>query len=417
MSNETMLDETVLDETTRDERVLDGLALSEQTLAFGEQVCDALLSVDALYRQESGDEDGLVVLNMAQSPRHFSPYPTYADAAAAWQTLRQQAASLPELDRRCYYMQLCESTLAFIEWREHGLPFQEQLSRFLHVPAAPASDGQLDELRGQLRSLLTTMGYSGDLATQCAAWEARNRVPADEIPGVLEALLDEAWDRTEELFSIPAPKSDGMRVTGVSGVAFNARCNYLERQVELNTDPILTRPGLKHLAIHEACPGHYVQFKLRESWYRAGTAPADNLLSVVNTASSSPFEGIADNGMAMLNWYEDENDRIQMLMNRYRAGIGTVAAWKLHAEEESTESVTHWLRANALSGGEGWAANRMRFISAPSRAVLIWSYWWGEPVVTAVWEHVPATRRVEFIRYLYGRMHSLATVKMFQWFM
>ena len=69
--------------------------------------------------------------------------------------------------------------------------------------------------------------------------------------------------------------------------------------------------------------------------------------------------------------------------------------------------------ASKTTGGEGWAANRMRFIAAPARAVLIWSYWWGEPVVTGVWEQVPTARRREFIRYLYGRMHSLATVQMF----
>ncbi len=387
--------------------------LSDATLAYGERVCDALLGVDNLYRAESGDGDGLVVLNMAQTPRQAASYPTYLDAEQAWQTLRDDASALPEADRRRYYDQLCESTLAFIEWRDRGLPFQEQLTRFLHVPAAPASDAELDTLRSGIRQLLNSMGYSGDLVAQCTAWEAKNRVPADEVPGVLDQLLDEAWDRTAALMEIPAPKSDGMRVTGVSGVAFNARCNYLERKVELNTDPILTRPGLKHLAIHEACPGHYVQFKLRETLYREGTAPADNLLSVVNTASSSPFEGIADNGMAMLDWIESDDDRVSMSMTRYRAGIGTVAAWKLHAEGQSVESVTEWLRANTLSGGEGWAANRMRFIAAPARAVLIWSYWWGEPVVTGVWETVPTARRAEFIRYLYGRMHSLATVQMF----
>ena len=30
------------------------------------------------------------------------------------------------------------------------------------------------------------------------AWEERNRVPPDEVEGVLSGLLDEAWDRTEE---------------------------------------------------------------------------------------------------------------------------------------------------------------------------------------------------------------------------
>ncbi|MFH1765402.1 MAG: hypothetical protein ABIF09_14535, partial [Gemmatimonadota bacterium] len=99
-------------------------------------------------------------------------------------------------------------------------------------------------------------------------------MPPDEVEGVLTGLLDEAWDRTEEtLMAIPAKKEDGMRVGPVSGVAFNARCDYLDRTIELNTGPTLTRPGLKHLAVHEGYPGHYLQFKLRETFYREGTAP------------------------------------------------------------------------------------------------------------------------------------------------
>ncbi len=389
--------------------------LSDATLAHGEQVAQALLGVDALYRRESGDEEGLVVLNMATDEDNLQPahYDSYAAADAAWTELGEAAKTLPEADRQHYYTQLAESTRAFIRWRSDDLPFPDQLTRFLHVPLGPATQQELDGLRTQMHTLLTVMGYSGDLKTQAASWEARNRVPADEVPGVLEALMDEAWDRTEAIIEMPAPKSDGMKVLPISGVAFNARCNYLERQVELNVDPILTRPGLKHLTVHEGYPGHYVQFKLREVWYREGTAPADGLLSVVNTASSTPFEGIADNGLVALDWFDSDDDRVQALMNRYRAGIGTAAAWKLHAKGQSASQVTNWLHQHALTGGEGWVDNRMAFLNAPARAVLIWSYWWGEPSVTPVWERVSPERRPDFIRYLYGRMHSRQTVAMF----
>jgi hypothetical protein len=388
--------------------------ISPQTFAYAEQVTTALLGIDALYRKESGDKEGLAVVNMSGGMHKPEPFETYGSAARRFKDLKQQAVSLPEPDRRRYYDQLCHSTLAFIDWREGRLPFKEQLSSFLHVPAEPASDGELDQLRGRMRSLLNGLGYSGDLPAQFAAWEARNRVPPDEVPGLLRELLATAWDRTEERLHIPAEKSDGMRITPVSGVAFNARCDYLQRNIELNIDPTLTRQGLKHLTVHEAYPGHYVQFKLRETWYREGTAPADGLLSVVNTASSSTFEGIADNGMALLDWIETDDDRLQALLNRYRSGIGTGAAWRLHALGWSEEKVKDWLRSQTLAGGEGWVAGRMRFLSAPSRAVLIWSYWWGEASVTPVYRRVPVDRRLEFLRYLYGRMHSNQTVAMFQ---
>jgi hypothetical protein len=227
--------------------------------------------------------------------------------------------------------------------------------------------------------------------------------------------MEEAWNRTEErLLEIPAARSDGMCIDTVTGVPFNARCNYLGRTVEINTDPILTRPGLKHLAVHEGYPGHYVQFKLRETMVAEGTAAADVLLSVVNTASSSVFEGIADAALHMLDWVDGDDDRVQALLNRHRAGIGTGAAWRLHSRGWTADEAGNWLRSRALVGGEGWIENRMAFLEAPSRAVLIWSYWWGEPSVLQVWDRLDPDHRSDFLTYLHGRMHSTSTVSMFQ---
>jgi hypothetical protein len=388
----------------------------DATLTFGQDVAEALLGLDTLYRGESEDGDGLVVLNMdTDGDLKGASIPSYEEAGQLFGNLRRRAAELPGSDRRTYYDQLCHSSLAFTRWRQEGLSFTSQLGDFLHVPVEPTSAEEVGKLEEALRRLLNGMGYSGELASQCSAWEERNRVPPDEVKGVLNGFLEEAWDRTEKrLLTIPAPKADGMKVSAVSGVPFNARCNYLGRTIELNIGPTLTRPGLKHLAVHEGYPGHYLQFKLRETGYRAGLAPADVLLSVVNTASSSVFEGIADTGLAMIDWIDSEDDEVQALLNRHRAAIGTGAAWRLHAMGQSNEEVAGWLRAQSLVGGDGWVDNRMAFISAPSRAVLIWSYWWGERVVAPVWRRVPADRRMEFLRFLYGRMHSNATVEMFR---
>lgn len=389
---------------------------SDATLTLGDKVMPAILGLDALYRAESGDDTGLAVLNMDTEGRYPpTPYASYAEAADAWTDLRAEAAGLPEADRRVYYDQLCASTLTFLRWRADGVAFEDQLTGFLHVPAAPAADAELDALCAETRTLLERMGYHGSLEDQCAAWEERTRVAPDAVPGVLAELMDQAWDRTvERLVEIPADRADGMRVETVTGQAYNARCDYLNRTVQLNVDPVLTRSGLKHLTVHEGYPGHYVQFKLRETWARAGTAPADVLLSVVNTASSSVFEGIADTGMEMVDWIDTDDDRVQALMNRYRAGIGTGAAWRLHGLGRPADEVTDWLRGRSLLGGEGWVTNRMAFIQAEPRAALIWSYWWGERTVAPAWRAADAAgRRDDFVRFLYGRMHSNDSVGMF----
>jgi len=390
--------------------------LSDAALVYGARVMTALLGVDALYREESGDGEGLVVLNMDTEGAYAADdFTRYGEARACFEDLQADAASLPEADRRIYYDDLCHSTLSFIRWRQGGLPFKQQLGEFLHVPAESPTDEQLDGLRRMMRILLTSMGHAGDLAAQAAAWEEQNRVPSDSVPEVLTGFLDEAWHRTEEhMFEIPAPKSDGMKVATVSGVAYNARCDYLARTIELNVDPILTRPALKHLAVHEGYPGHYVQFKMRETMAAERTAAPDVLLSVVNTASSSVFEGIADRGLWQIKWETTNDDHLQGLMNLYRAGIGAGAAWRLHALEWPEQAVTDWLRDQSLIGGEGWVDNRIRFISAPSRAALIWSYWWGEQSVGPAGQGVADEDLGDYFRFLYGRMHSIRSVGMFK---
>lgn len=390
--------------------------LGEATLEYGRRMMTALLGLDALYLKESADGEGLAVVNLDEQRRYAADgFSTYTEAARRFEALRSEARGLPEADRRAYYDALCHSTLAFISWRTAGLPFIEQIRDFLHVPAEPAPAEELDALQAEMGRLLAQMGYKGDLRTQCAAWEKRNRVPPEQVPAVLEGLLDEAWRRTEErLVKIPRPPADGMRVVPVTGVAFNARCDYLSRRIELNIDPILTRPGLKHLAAHEGYPGHYLQFTLRATMAEAGEATADVLLSLVNSASSSIFEGIGDSGITMLDWMETDDDRFQALMNAYRAGIGTEAAWQFHALGWPAPRVADSLAERSLVGGPGWVANRVKFIQSPARAVLIWSYWWGERVVTGAFRRTGADRRADFLRFLYGRMHSNASIEMFE---
>lgn len=401
--------------------------LSDRTMRYAEEITATILGVDALCRAElratdleagadgraiEAGRESLVVLNMARTQRP-EPFASYAEARQRLGELAAGAAALLEADRRRYYDQLCRATRAFTLWREGRLPFREQIADFLTIPAEPVPVAQIDALLADLRRELTDLGYAGDLSAQCAAWEERHRIPREAVIETLTDYLDRAWERTAAIFDLPAPKSDGMRPVPESGVPYNARCDYLRREVHLNIDPILTGPALEHLAIHECYPGHWTQFKLREVWYDRGEAPADGLLSVVNSASSCVFEGIADCGFRFVDWPDSPDTRIAATLTRQRAAIGVGAAWRLHALGWSTELVRDWLRAQALVGGEGWIANRMAFIGAPQRAALIWSYWWGEAAVAPVWERVAPTDRPAFLHFLYGRMHSPASVALF----
>ena len=118
--------------------------ISDKTLDYSKRITTALLGVDILYRSESEDEDGLVVVNLdtrkEYSPEKFDSY----DTARKWfEQFKKEAAGLPERDRQRYYDQLCHSTLSFITWRTSDYPFISQLKDFLHVPVQPASESEL----------------------------------------------------------------------------------------------------------------------------------------------------------------------------------------------------------------------------------------------------------------------------------
>ena len=120
-------------------------------------------------------------------------------------------------------------------------------------------------------------------------------------------------------------------------------------------------------------------------------------------------------GMEMIGWHESLDDKLSAVMTRYRSGIGTRAAWALHAEQLDPIAVREQLLQDGLVGGEGWVEGRMRFISAHDRAALIWSYWRGAPSVNAAWRHVANDSSLlpAYVEWIYDRMHSPASIAMF----
>ena len=148
--------------------------LSDATLRYGEEMLDVLLGVDASSapgvrrrRWTGGHEHG-------RRPCARTVSRALRQRAPGWLSLGKERR-LPEVDRQRYYRQLCSSTLALLDWREGGLPFAEQLARFLHVPAAPMPDDEMDRLRAEMRALLGGMG-------SMATWRTLRRLGAAQ-PG------------------------------------------------------------------------------------------------------------------------------------------------------------------------------------------------------------------------------------------
>ncbi len=388
--------------------------LSDKTLAYSVDIARVTMGVDALYRRECGFSDlhdGLVVLNMCDVPPE--PFESYEAAQDRLAGLARGAMALPEADRRLYYTQACTSLWSFCEWRRGQLDaISDQIGLFLHVNSAPASQAELDACNGRLYAMLGEAGYSGDLKHRIAAWEQKNLVPADEVQGTMDRMMVTARERTGEILELP--ENDYYHCETVTSGAFNASSDFNNRRVIINTAPILTTQKLKHLVCHEVYPGHFMQFTLRRVAWERGIGGLDGTLSVCNHSSSCTFEGIADCGIQFIGWEEDLDDRINALVSIIQSALATAASHRMHTLKWADADVEDFLRRNAPGGGEGWVANRMRFISDPARAALIWSYWRGDEGVFPVWDRVQPADRPRFFEYIYNRLHTVQSMQLFK---
>ena len=236
------------------------------TTDLGMELTRAILGVDRLYRMQatgSGllDKEGLV----AVVPPGVTP-DGVRRVGRGGRRAGRAAPALPEIGeplRRDFVDEMLESVATAVDgFRGLAIPYAERVERCLRVPALEASEeagGVMDGYRAAADSALVRLGYTaGSLGERVKRWEADNRVPPAEVPAVLGEMLREARRRTEEMvFPLP-PEAGEMTPVGLQKVPFSAYCDYPARQLKINLDYVYTRSSLKHLACHEAFPGHLV---------------------------------------------------------------------------------------------------------------------------------------------------------------
>ena len=387
--------------------------LSDESLRFGEELASVTLGIDALDRRlhnYTEMADGLVVINMGW--KQVREFESYAQAREALSELARKSFSLPEPDRRLYYLQACVSLDSFCAYSMGLLPsLTDQVGLFLHADCAPVSESYLQACCARLQACFDRMGYSGTLKEMTAKWEAENRVPANKGKDTMLSLMAEAREKTAAFLPLPE-KHYGCEVE--QGGPFSARSDYDHLRVIVNTEPDYTLQALKHLVGHEAYPGHYMQFTMRRVYFEQGYGAADGLLSVCNHSSSSTFEGIADMGTRLIGWKQDDNDAVFEILSEIKSAMGTASSYQMNVLHWTPEQIRDYMAKWPLLGGEGAIKSRLRFVSDPSRAALIWSYWRGDQAVASVFDRVEAKDMDRYIDYVYGRLHTPASLQLFR---
>ncbi|MCR9138196.1 MAG: hypothetical protein NXI27_19515 [Alphaproteobacteria bacterium] len=383
-------------------------------MILGKELAELTAGLDMLYRNEVRsdgflDAEGLIPVAVAAvKPKPLRDYSAARDAVIA---LQDRASREAESDlRRDYIVEMCDSLLALITTFEKGdISYADRVARQIRVDTRIVDDAILDEYRAIIRERLEVIGrWTGDIGADVSRWEADIIVPADSVLETLRRYCETARERVSAAMFDMA--NEWIEPGELRGVPFSAYCDYPGRKLLMNLSHPYTPYALKHLACHEAFPGHLVHLALRERYVKEGSMPLDGAQVVTSSASSALFEGIADNGLFFVDWVETPEDELAVALQRLRAALRCNAAWMLHAEKRPPEAVARIIAEAGYQDVETTAA-QLGFLRHGLRAPFVYSYWCGERAVHDVWKTVPRDRRCAFWHYLYSNMHTPRTLR------
>jgi hypothetical protein len=384
---------------------------------IGREITAVTMGIDRFERKVNDgrsllDGEGLVPIYMGADlvpPRDYKAWDAVQDDLDG---LGQSIEALPQGERKTYLQGMLKSLRVAVRLFSGGSPtFESKVLDLVGAPKGREDPAVIEDIRSDLDKMLTRSGFAaGSLADRVRKWEDDRSIDPDKLVAVFDDLMAQAKARTTEMIFDTGDYT--MTLNPVRDVPYSARCNFNEGQTDLNMDLRYTRAQLKHLVCHEVFPGHSTQLLYTRAEVDAGRSTLDALLVTANAITGCVQEGIGDQGIHLIDFVEDDDDRINVLLRRLRSSCQTNAAWSYMVEGQAADVTAAYLRDVAI-GQEAWIRGRLRMAAHPFRGPFIASYWFGNEVVRKVRERVPENRRAEFLHTLYGRAHSPASLEMF----
>lgn len=380
---------------------------------LGRELAEVTAGVDQLYRaglkqDEVLDREGLIPVAVASvAPRTLRSWPEALDALQGLLARIPAEADTPQREGWLTEMTLSLVSLARM-FSGEKIRFRDRLQDQLRVDPAPISEDILDGYRAELRGALDEMGYrSGDLANDVAAWETATAVAPEIVIARLDAIQRQAQIRSRKLvFDIG---DDWIEPKAVHDRPYAAYCDYPGRSLWLNLEFSYTEADLKHLATHEAFPGHLVHLARREYLVAQGDMPLDGAQVVTNSASSALFEGIAENGIELLDWIDGPQDVAGIAIQRIRSALRCNAAWMVFEDGLTIEEAAQATAPGAFQSLET-TQRRLAFLSHELRAPFLFAYWSGDDAVQKFIRKNAARGQSFLVQELFDKMHTPTTL-------
>jgi hypothetical protein len=234
------------------------------------------------------------------------------------------------------------------------------------------------------------------------AFRESRSVPQDKVVDTLLGYMADARDWVHRrMFALPDDFQ--FEVEGEKGVAYDAYCAYLDRFIAINLDIQFTEEELKHLACHEAYPGHSTHILRREMLVREREMTEDGLLVVTDTPTNTLFEGVGELGLTLVGWDRTEPEQINRQLIQLLHGVSAWAGYLFAASrrEEGLDLLNRYW-------DDAWAESRRQLLDLPLRSPFIFTYFYGGQMVESA--HTLIADEDAFVTCLYDRMHSPASL-------
>ena len=322
--------------------------------------------------------------------------------------LARVARALPPGFRRDWltdHVPTLRALAGMVRGRVPALP--EQARDLYGLPARPARESELEELRGDVRRILR-VSREDSLPEAVEAWEGERSVDRDAVALTMARFLRHARRDSRKLFKLPP--AERVRLVSTHGRSISGVCDYTRdyrSTVRLNVDLPWTWPALRDMAVHEAYPGHHVHQATREWEYLHADFPREAAVSLAACPMGPVEEGLAENAMIFVGWDRSPEDRMTLLLNRLRWGTEVNLAWMAHREEPRREL----LRYAMDSGLVDWkqAVRDVRYAANRAWASYAFCYWYGTAMIRHQYEGMDGDPALYDV--LYWKPHTVRTLE------
>jgi hypothetical protein len=209
--------------------------------------------------------------------------------------------------RRRYLLIQTRSAAARIEMLEgKRFSFDEESKNLYDAVAPSIPDAEFERTVADLERLIPGKGL---LAGRYEEWQRRFQIPADKLPAVFRAAVDEA--RTRTLRHIRLPKGESFDIEYVKGQVWSAYNWYKGRShslIQVNTDIPVEAGDALQLAAHEGYPGHHVYNALLEDRLVRSRGWIEYSVYPLYSPQSLIAEGTAEHGVEIAF---PERDRLE----------------------------------------------------------------------------------------------------------